>query len=91
MHSPENEMNEVETKNILEWARKLLDRLQISDETYYKEAIQYLKDVSLYLNELSVKTMLELQFPVTYSNHSDLSVMHVDFNLRKLKPLYHEL
>ena len=52
MHSP------VETQNILEWARKLLDCLQISEEEmYYKEAIQYLKDVSLYFNELSVETI----------------------------------
>ncbi|XP_060579821.1 uncharacterized protein LOC132736653 isoform X2 [Ruditapes philippinarum] len=46
MHSPDNMMKEDETQEIIKWTKALLDCLDITEKTYYKDAIAGLEDIA---------------------------------------------
>jgi hypothetical protein len=48
MHSPDNIMKEEETQEIIKWSRVLLGCLDITEKTYYKDAIAELEDVRIF-------------------------------------------
>ncbi|XP_060579823.1 opioid growth factor receptor-like protein 1 [Ruditapes philippinarum] len=46
MHSPDNMMKEDEIQEMMKWTKALLDCLDITEKTYYKDAIAGLEDIA---------------------------------------------